>query len=147
MKEQITLAEVTYKIIDFFNSHGEIAQVAYGDESVFEGSADTSYPLAYIEADTSTMGTGEDVYTLGISVWDRPMENQIDLLEVQSKTRMILSDLRVEFVRNEDAYILAEDTFDMTPLKHVKNDRVVGWLVTVSFDAKGFADRCRIPNK
>ena len=147
MKNQITLAEVTYKIIDFFKSHGEVATVVFGDESVFEGSTDTLYPLAYIEADTSTMGTGEDVYSLSISVWDRPMDDRSDLLNIQSKTRMILSDLRVEFVRNENAYILAEDTFDLTPLKHVKNDRVVGWLVTVSFDAKGFADRCRIPNK
>ena len=147
MKNQITLAEVTYKIIDFFKTHGEVATVVFGDESVFEGSTDTLYPLAYIEADTSTMGTGEDVYSLSISVWDRPMDDRSDLLNIQSKTRMILSDLRVEFVRNEDAYILAEDTFDMTPLKHVKNDRVVGWLVTVSFDAKGFADRCRIPKQ
>ena len=147
MKNQITLAEVTYKIIDFFKTHGEVATVVFGDESVFEGSTDTLYPLAYIEADTSTMGTGEDVYSLSISVWDRPMDDRSDLLNIQSKTRMILSDLRVEFVRNEDAYILAEDTFDLTPLKHVKNDRVVGWLVTVSFDAKGFADRCRIPKQ
>ena len=144
---QITLETIVSKVMQFFNEHGEITTVSYGDQSVFEGSTETLYPLAYIEADTSTMGTGQDVYTLGISVWDKPKDDLSDLLQIQSKTRMILSDLRVEFVRNEDAWILAEDTFDITPMKHVKNDRVTGWMLSVSFDAKGFADRCIIPKK
>ena len=145
--EQITLETIATKVMQFLTEHGEVTTVSYGDQSVFEGSTDTLYPLAYIEADTSTMGTGQDVYTLGISVWDKPKDDLSDLLQIQSKTRMILSDLRVEFVRNNEAWILAEDTFEITPMKHVKNDRVTGWMLSVSFDAKGFADRCLIPKK
>jgi hypothetical protein len=145
--EQITLEKVANKVLDFFKSHGEVVTVTYGDQSVFEGSTDTLYPLAYIEADTSTMSTGSDVYTLAISVWDRPKDDLSDLLAIQSKTRMILSDLRVEFVRGANPFVLPDDDIAITPMKHVKNDRVTGWMLSIDFDAKGFADRCNIPQR
>jgi hypothetical protein len=93
------------------------------------------------------MSTGSDVYTLAISVWDRPKDDLSDLLAIQSKTRMILSDLRVEFVRGANPFVLPDDDIAITPMKHVKNDRVTGWMLSIDFDAKGFADRCNIPQR
>jgi hypothetical protein len=77
---------------------------------------------------------------------DRPKDDLSDLLKIQSKTRAILSDFRVHFARSEDQlYAMTDDTIDITPMKHVKNDRVTGWMITMSFEAKGFADKCAIP--
>lgn len=144
--EQMTLEKVANQVLDFFKSHGEIVTVSYGDQSVFEGSTDTLYPLAYVEAENSTMGMGQDIFNLGVSVWDRPKDDLSDLLKIQSKTRSILSDFRVHFARSEDQlYAMTDDTIDITPMKHVKNDRVTGWMITMSFEAKGFADKCAIP--
>ncbi len=140
-----SFAKVVRDLIEFCTSHARIAQVYYEKEYQMEGSTEANYPAIIIEREASQMIAGENVFSLRISVIDMPKENESDLIDIDSKTFSILSDIRARFTLGETAQYSVSEIVTNEPITHEKNDRVRGFAAVLDFSVRADADGCEYP--
>jgi len=129
----INFLKIVTDLQDFCESHAQVTKTYYEDEHAMEGSTESTYPCVLIEREPSVMNSGQNNFSLLISVLDMAKPDQSNKAAIDSKCYEILSDIRKHFNDTQGADYLVESPVTNEPLANEKNDRLRGFAASMTF--------------
>jgi hypothetical protein len=137
-----SLKQVVNDIKEFCESHPQINHFNYGE---FENSGDKNIfkPIMVIVYPESATATE---YILDIYVFDKPNEDDFDLLEVDSKTLEVAQDIVTHFTNNpEKQYQYQVDASNISPVTNDTGDALNGWQLALTLRQFNPQNDCLLP--
>jgi len=142
----LTLNQIKYKLIAFFENHAQIKDVKYEDDFDFSAERNLVYPICNIEYLSSTVSGKETSHSFKIvlgDLYDVNIKGQSD--EIQSDMLLIAEDF-FSWAQDFEGFNFQKS---VTIQKFVddKSDRTSGIVFRVSLTVIRTQNTCQIPSK
>lgn len=141
-----TLNQIKHLLLEFFNSHGQVASVLYLDDFDFNSERNLTYPAVNIEYIDSTVRNKETLHSFKVVLADLVNQN------IDGHEDEIFSDL---LLIAEDFFTWAQESYDFDFQKSVNiqkfqddtGDRTSGLVYRFQLKVIRSQNICSIPKK
>jgi hypothetical protein len=142
----LSLNQIKYKLISYFEAHGQINQVVYADDFEFNAQRNLNYPVTNIEYVDATINNKFLNYTFKIVIGDRVVADDTNQQDNVHSDAILIAEDFFAYLQQEEGWTFNKSS-SIQKFLDDSGDRVSGIVFRITLAVIRSQNTCQTPVK